>query len=104
MAAAFIARNFYDNVIGLDRIVKERTRTIRDILDNVAFGMFVTGRDLKVREGHSRSTLSFLADQNDNLSGVDLTEALALSPREAENFRGLYDQIFENEDFLERAP
>ncbi|MEO8800084.1 MAG: Hpt domain-containing protein, partial [Polyangiaceae bacterium] len=38
-AACFIARSYFDNVIGLERIVGERTRDLRVLLDNVKQGL-----------------------------------------------------------------
>ncbi len=38
-AACFIARSFFDNVIGLEKIVGERTRDLRVLLDNVKQGL-----------------------------------------------------------------
>lgn len=39
IAACFISRSFFDNVIGLERIVGERTRDLRVLLDNVKQGL-----------------------------------------------------------------
>jgi two-component system chemotaxis sensor kinase CheA len=52
VAACFIARSFFDNVIGLDKIVRSRTaelddrnRDMRLVLDNVAQGFATIDRD-----------------------------------------------------------
>ena len=39
VAACFVARSFFDNVIGLERIVEHRTRDMTRLLDNVAQGV-----------------------------------------------------------------
>ena len=103
VAAAFIARNFFDNVIGLDKIVQARTKEISDILDNVAFGMFIANKELIVQPGYSRSCREFFnLVESDQLNGRSLPELLNLSGRDRENFEGLYEQIFDGhglEDF-----
>jgi signal transduction histidine kinase len=38
VAACFVARSFFDNVIGLEKIVKKRTDDLRLVLDNVGQG------------------------------------------------------------------
>lgn len=52
IAASYIARNFYDNVIGLEKIVQAKTVQLnkkndemRVILDNTSQGFLVVGRD-----------------------------------------------------------
>jgi len=52
VAACFVARSFFDNVIGLDKIVQKRTQEIdarnqdmRLVLDNVGQGLFTIGLD-----------------------------------------------------------
>jgi len=54
-AAIFIARSFFDNVIGLDRIVQartaelaERNRDMKLVLDNVNQGLFTINREAQV--------------------------------------------------------
>lgn len=44
----------------LERIVAERTATIKTILDNVKFGFLLVDRKLAVQEGYSRSCLELL--------------------------------------------
>jgi two-component system, chemotaxis family, sensor kinase CheA len=60
IAACFIARSFFDNVIGLERIVQERTRQVdatnremRTLLDNVAQGFVTIDRSGRLAEQHS---------------------------------------------------
>ncbi len=54
-AACFIARSFFDNVIGLERIVAQRTAALAErndqmhlVLDNVAQGLLTVDRQLRV--------------------------------------------------------
>jgi signal transduction histidine kinase/PAS domain-containing protein len=94
IAAAFIARNFYDNVIGLDKIVQARTKDIRNILDNVTFGMFIADRDMKLIPGYSSSCSLFFQSKADDFVGHNLTDLLGLSNRDKDSFYGLYEQIF----------
>jgi len=55
LAACFVARSFFDDVIGLERIVERRTRELAErtghmrlILDNVAQGLFTLGLDGRI--------------------------------------------------------
>lgn len=45
VAACFVARSFFDSVIGLERIVQSRTRDMRLILDTVGQGFVSINRD-----------------------------------------------------------
>ena len=60
VAASFIARSFFDNVIGLEKIVAERTaevekqsRDMRMILDSVKQGFFTIDREGRLSEERS---------------------------------------------------
>ena len=60
VATCFIARSFFDNVIGLERIVQARTtelasrnRDMRMLLDNIEQGFVVIGRDGRLAEQRS---------------------------------------------------
>lgn len=66
VAAAFIARAFFDNVIGLEHIVSERTaelharnRDIQLILDNVGQGFLTLDRQGHMSREHSRSVVEW---------------------------------------------
>ncbi len=61
VAACFIARSFFDNVIGLERIVQRRTaaldlrtRDMRRVLDNVVQGLVTIDRDAMPSNERSR--------------------------------------------------
>jgi two-component system chemotaxis sensor kinase CheA len=61
VAAVFVARSFFDNVIGLEKIVAARTRALDDrtrdmsrVLDNVDQGLFTVGLDGQMSAEHSR--------------------------------------------------
>jgi two-component system, chemotaxis family, sensor kinase CheA len=60
VAACFIARNFFDNVIGLEKKVEERTveirrrnRDMRLVLDNVRQGLVTIDREARLAAEHS---------------------------------------------------
>lgn len=60
VAACFIARNFFDNVIGLEKKVEERTaeitrrnRDMRLVLDNVRQGLVTIDRQARLAAEHS---------------------------------------------------
>ncbi|MCU0700129.1 MAG: ATP-binding protein [Myxococcaceae bacterium] len=80
----------------LEGRVRERTRELRAILDNVLFGFLVVGRDGVVREGHTRSCQELLAA--DRVAGEPLGGLLRLSTDEALTFAQGIDQVFD--DFL----
>ncbi len=66
-AACFVARSFFDNVIGLEKIVAQRTRALdqktRDIqlvLDNAAQGFLTADLDGRLAPEHSRAVREWL--------------------------------------------
>ncbi len=67
VAACFVARSFFDNVIGLERIVERRTRELADrtqelclLLDNVGQGFVSLGLDGRPRRGRSAILATWL--------------------------------------------
>jgi len=60
----------------LEQEVADRTRALRHILDNVAFGFLVVGPDLQVREGFTRSCEALLG--RPVFAGQPVAEALGL--------------------------
>ncbi|HET9236091.1 MAG TPA: ATP-binding protein [Oligoflexus sp.] len=81
----------------LEKIVAERTVTINTILDNVKFGFLLLGRDLRLREGFSKSCLDLLGD---NLrAGLPFRELFHLQDhRNVALYEAFIEQAFE--DFL----
>ena len=66
VAACYISRQFFDNVIGLEKIVEARTATINEqqrhmklILDNVAEGLVTINLDGKVSGAGSKSLVNW---------------------------------------------
>lgn len=66
IASVFIARSFFDNVIGLEQIISERTselhsrnRDIQLILDNVGQGFLTVDRHGQMSREHSRSVVEW---------------------------------------------
>ena len=96
VAAAFMARSFFDNVIGLEKIVENKTQTIRNILDNVSFGLFICDAKLRVQEGYSLSSEKFFRRMDQEMAGTSLPELLMLTHREGDHLTALYTQIFED--------
>ncbi|WP_176736433.1 ATP-binding protein [Oligoflexus tunisiensis] len=80
----------------LERIVEERTATIRTILNHVQAGFLLVDQQLHVQEGFTRSCNILL--QCNVTHGVNLTSLLRLTNRDADNFKLAVDQVFE--DFL----
>jgi signal transduction histidine kinase len=80
----------------LERIIEERTATIRTILNHVQAGFLLVDDRLQVQEGFTRSCNTLL--QSNVREGASLTSLLRLKPRDADNFKLAVDQVFE--DFL----
>jgi two-component system chemotaxis sensor kinase CheA len=59
IATAFIARSFFDNVIGLEQIVARRSKDIQLILDNVGPGFLTLDRDGRMAREHSRPVVEW---------------------------------------------
>ncbi len=67
VAAVFIARNFYDNVIGLEKIVnartqevKQRNKDMRLVLDHVSQGLITIGLDSSFGDERSQKVDAWL--------------------------------------------
>lgn len=80
----------------LERIVEERTATIRTILNHVQARFLLVDKQLHVQEGFTRSCNTLL--QCNLTHGANLTNLLRLTPRDADSFKLAVDQVFE--DFL----
>lgn len=72
VAAVYISRQFFDNVIGLEKIVAARTETVRQqqrdmklILDNTAQGLVTIGMDGKVLGEGSKAMRNWFGEQGD---------------------------------------
>jgi signal transduction histidine kinase len=76
----------------VEKIVEERTLTIRNILDHVHTGLFLVGPDGKVLGGYSRSCRTLL--ERDSLEGQTICEIFAMKDREAAHMRLSIEQIF----------
>jgi two-component system chemotaxis sensor kinase CheA len=81
VATCFIARSFFDNVIGLEKIVQARTveldgrnRDLRLVLDNVGQGFLTIDRDGRLSPEHSAVVETWLGVP---AAGTTLVELLA---------------------------
>ena len=81
VATCFIARSFFDNVIGLEKIVQTRTielddrnRAMRLVLDNVGQGFVTIDRDGRLSTEHSAIVETWLGVPT---AGTTLVELLA---------------------------
>ena len=90
MRAAELARH---NAV-LEQQVAERTRALRDILDNVTFGFLIIGADLAVREGFTRSCHDLL-DRKVS-PGQRLPELLDLDASQSMELELCVDMVFED--------
>jgi two-component system, chemotaxis family, sensor kinase CheA len=87
IATAFIARSFFDNVIGLEQIVGERTaeldvrnRDVQLLLDNVGQGFLTLDRQGRMAREHSRRVVDWFGPYT---PGNRLADYLAVHDREA---------------------
>lgn len=102
VAAIFVARSFFDNVIGLDKIVQERTRQVearnhdmRLVLDNVNQGLLTLDRDGVVSQERSAAVDQWLGAPG---PGQRFWEQLApLDSRAAVLFRMGWEAILEDQ-------
>jgi two-component system chemotaxis sensor kinase CheA len=62
VAACFVARSFFDNVIGLERIVENRTRDMTRLLDNVAQGVISVDFDGVLGTERSRALATWFGE------------------------------------------
>jgi two-component system chemotaxis sensor kinase CheA len=81
----------------LEQEVADRTRAIRNIIDNVTFGFLIIDRELRVQEGFTRSCAQIF--EREVQAGDNFGELLGLSARERSHLFLGVDQIFD--DFLD---
>ncbi|MEY4551131.1 MAG: hypothetical protein RL685_7326, partial [Pseudomonadota bacterium] len=100
VATVYIARSFFDNVIGLERVVQERTRQLdqrnqamRLVLDNVEQGLLTIDEQGLIQPEHSRALERWFGQLP---SGQPLEQFLAgLNPSFAANFALALEQCRE---------
>jgi signal transduction histidine kinase len=80
----------------LEAEVASRTRAMREIVDNVASGFFLIGRDQRIQEGFTASCLNIMG-QGFSASQL-LSECLDLSTDRKAHFSMAIEQVFE--DFM----
>lgn len=102
VATCFIARSFFDNVIGLERIVRARTSELdarnddmRLLLDNVQQGFLTIGRDGVLAAERSAQVTRWFGERTAETL-ADLVQDGA--PAFAEDFRMAWEQV--DEDLL----
>lgn len=101
VATCFIARSFFDNVIGLEKIVQARTaeldgrnRDMRLVLDNVVQGFMTIDRDGVLSSEHSAIVEQWLGVP---AAGTTLIEFLAQrSPQFAARVRSSWAEVIED--------
>ncbi len=103
IGACFIARSFFDNVIGLERIVEKRTqalaarhRDVRQLLDNVSQGFLTIDLAGKASAEHSRAVDRWFGEAANESDWFDVLEAL--DPAFARRSRSAWTAV--GEDFL----
>lgn len=78
----------------LEQEVRERTAELRAILDNVAFGFLLVGRDYRVLKGYTESCYKLMGTRS--IDGRELDELLGLSERKASSYVAGLMQMFED--------
>lgn len=75
-----------------------RAGAVRTILDHVSYGLVLCDRDLRVRQGYSRSCERFFigAAAGEPCEGRLLTELFSLDPRTSDHVSALYMQLVED--------
>lgn len=98
VATCFIARSFFDNVIGLERIVQARTRELdrrnddmRLVLDNVAQGFITIDRDGVMSAERSAIVTHWFGEATPHTRFADYLERQ--SPAAACSFRMGWEQV-----------
>ncbi|MCR9159608.1 MAG: ATP-binding protein [Nannocystaceae bacterium] len=98
VATCYIARSFFDNVIGLERIVQARTKEVdeknkqmRLVMDNVEQGLLTVGSDGVVAQERSAVVDRWLGECR---SGETFVDSLArVDERTADAFEAAFDQL-----------
>lgn len=98
VATCYIARSFFDNVIGLERIVQARTKEVdaknkqmRLVMDNVDQGLLTVNRDGIMAEERSAVVDHWLGECG---GGTRFVDSLArVDQRTADAFEAAFDQL-----------
>lgn len=80
------------HVTKVEKIVQERTQTIRVILDHVTSGLLIVDRTGTIQGGYSRSCCELLS--HEHIAGQLFSKLLGLKESEAVHFRMCLDQTF----------
>jgi two-component system chemotaxis sensor kinase CheA len=71
VAACFISRRFFDDVIGLEKIVQERTKKVQMILDNIGEGFMTVDINGTMSEERYSVVATWFGDSKDKQSFAD---------------------------------
>jgi signal transduction histidine kinase len=100
VGTCFIARSFFDNVIGLEKIVRARTlaldsrnQDMRRVLDNVGQGFLTIGRDGVMSSERSAVVTEWLGAGDENATFAEYLQSV--SPTTAEAFRLAWSQVID---------
>lgn len=80
---------------GLEDEVADRTRDLKEILDNVTFGFLVINQELEIQEGYTRSCCELL--DGDQLAKTSVLDALrVVGQNQRDHFALSVDEVFED--------
>ena len=106
VATCFIARSFFDNVIGLEKIVQarttalnERNRDMRLVLDHVGQGFLTIDRSGTMSSDRSAIIEKWLGPAAENMTFADYLERSA--PESARAFRFCWQEVVAGDLLLE---
>lgn len=71
VAACFISRRFFDDVIGLEKIVQERTQAVQMILDNIGEGFMTVDLDGTMSEERSSIVATWFGEDDGQRTFAD---------------------------------
>ncbi|MEM1023162.1 MAG: ATP-binding protein [Myxococcota bacterium] len=105
VAACFVARSFFDDVIGLERIVsartealEERSEAMRLVLDNVSQGLLTLDREGRLSKERSRRVREWLGELPEECTWTDVL--LEIDEVHAQNFVVNWEILLD--DFMPR--
>ncbi|MEO1525303.1 MAG: ATP-binding protein, partial [Planctomycetota bacterium] len=73
-----------------------RSKAIRDILENVPYGLLMVNREHRVLEGYSSACDELLVKQGPLIEGETIESLLGLRPRDEQNFFCHLEQVFDD--------
>lgn len=74
--------------------IEERSKKLKDIMDNVEFGFFICNSDLKIEAGFTKSCVTLLG--KDDIEGSHLCQLLGFNEEKTQWYKTLFSQVIED--------